>query len=70
MVLGTSFNVNSNDRKTEINVTTGKVKVQSISDQKVAILEVGEAARVFNGITVFELSELTSTPPTVILLVL
>lgn len=44
-VLGTSFNVDTNQEATEVSVTTGKVKVQSIFNEKSVILLPEQSAR-------------------------
>ncbi len=43
-VLGTSFNVNSNQQKTKISVKTGKVKVNSVYNRKFVTLTAGVSA--------------------------
>ena len=37
-VLGTSFNINTINKKTEISVATGKVKVQSLNSKEISVL--------------------------------
>lgn len=45
-VLGTSFNINTKQEQTAVSVATGKVKVQSLSNQKSAILIPDQSALV------------------------
>jgi len=45
-VLGTSFNINTTTQETEISVANGKVKVQSTSNDKSAILTPDQSAKV------------------------
>jgi len=45
-VLGTSFNINTLEKKTEISVTTGKVQVQSTLNNKTSTLTANQSANV------------------------